>query len=79
MKNELKAFIHKTITSRKFWAALVACIPFATANDWNGFAMVWMTYAGIQGGVDAAEKLRKPEAQALAPSMTKTLTAEDTD
>jgi len=77
--NHFKAFIHKTITSRKFWAALTASIPFAVVGDWDSFAKVWMAYAFVQGGVDVAEKLRKPEARALPPSMTETLTAEDTD
>lgn len=49
------AFLHKTLTSRKFWAAVAASIPFAQAGDWNSFAMVWMAYAGIQGAVDGLE------------------------
>jgi len=55
VKNEIKSFIHKTITSRKFWAAVAASVPLALARDWQNFAIVWIAYAGIQGAVDAAQ------------------------
>lgn len=67
MKNEIKAFVKKTLTSRKFWAALAACMPFALAQDWDSFATVLMAYAGIQGGVDAAEGLRKSAPHEAVP------------
>lgn len=51
----LSNFLHKTLTSRKFWAAVASSIPFAMAEDWQSFAMVWMAYAGIQGAVDGLE------------------------
>ncbi len=49
--------ILKTLKSRKFWAAVAASVPLATAGNWHDFAIVWMAYAGIQGAVDACEKL----------------------
>ena len=55
MKNEIKAFIHKTLTSRKFWAAVAASAPLALDHNWQDFAIVWIAYAGIQGAVDAAQ------------------------
>lgn len=55
MKTEIQKFIHKTITSRKFWAAVAASIPLAFSHDWQDFAVVWIAYAGIQGAVDAAQ------------------------
>jgi hypothetical protein len=55
VKNEIKSFIHNTITSRKFWAAVAASVPLALARDWQNFAIVWIAYAGIQGAVDAAQ------------------------
>lgn len=57
MKQHIADFIHKTLTSRKFWAAVAASVPFAQAGDWNSFAYVWMGYAGIQGAVDASERV----------------------
>ena len=55
MIDEIRNFIHKTITSRKFWAAVAASVPLALARDWQNFAVVWIAYAGIQGAVDAAQ------------------------
>lgn len=55
--NHIQDFLTKTLTSRKFWAALAAAISFAAAGDWQSFAYVWMTYAGIQGAVDASERV----------------------
>jgi hypothetical protein len=57
MSKHLRDFIHKTLTSRKFWAAVTASAPFAQIGDWNSFSMVWVAYAGIQGAVDASEGL----------------------
>ena len=57
MSKHIRDFIHKTLTSRKFWAAVTASAPFAQIGDWNSFSMVWMAYAGIQGAVDASEGL----------------------
>lgn len=56
------SFLSKTLTSRKFWAAVSASVPFLLAHDWDKFAQVWIAYAGIQGVVDAADKLKKPSA-----------------
>lgn len=56
----IAAFLKKTLTSRKFWAAVAASIPFATSGDWEHFAQVWVAYAGIQGVVDAAAKMKSP-------------------
>lgn len=53
----MKDFFLKTVNSRKFWASVAASGPFAVAGDWENFAMVWMAYAGIVGGVDAAERV----------------------
>jgi len=50
-------FLLKTLTSRKFWAAVAASLPFALNEDWTNFALVWMSYAGIQGAVDASERV----------------------
>ncbi len=68
-------FLQKTLTSRKFWAAVTSSVPFAIAGDWTSFATVWMTYAGIQGGVDAAERWgrdRMTVATAVPPSTVAT-------
>lgn len=51
----LISLLAKTLHSRKFWAAVAASIPFAMNHDWQSFALVWMSYAGIQGAVDASE------------------------
>lgn len=61
----MKAFLTKTLSSRKFWAAVASSVPFAMAHDWHAFACVWMGYASIQGGVDVAEKLSKRKTQTL--------------
>lgn len=60
MKTEAIAFLKKTLTSRKFWAAVAASTPYAVAGDWAGFSNVWLIYAGIQGSVDAVAVFRKP-------------------
>jgi hypothetical protein len=52
--------VRETLTSRKFWAAVASSLPFALAQDWTSFAYVWMTYAGIQGAVDVAGKIKAP-------------------
>lgn len=56
MKDEVLKLLKKTLGSRKFWAAAASSVPFGLSHDWENFAMVWMAYAGIQGGVDAADK-----------------------
>ena len=61
MLDAIKTFLNKTLTSRKFWAAMAAGMPFALAHDWENFAYVWMAYAGIQGVVDATGTLSKWE------------------
>ncbi len=53
MIEEIRYFIRKTATSRKFWAAVAASVPLALAENWRDFALVWVGYAGIQGAVDA--------------------------
>ena len=68
MLDHLKDFLVKTLTSRKFWAAVASSMPFAIAQDWESFAYVWMAYAGIQGVVDGAASFKKPDALPAAPS-----------
>ena len=46
MIKEIQNFIHKTATSRKFWAAVAAAIPLALDHNWRDFALVWIAYAG---------------------------------
>lgn len=55
MIDEIRNFIHKTATSRKFWAAVAAALPLALDHNWQDFAVVWIAYAGIQGAVDVAQ------------------------
>jgi hypothetical protein len=55
MNEQIRSFLSKTLSSRKFWAAVTASIPFASAGDWQSFSVVWMSYAGIQGAVDGLE------------------------
>ena len=62
----ITSLLAKTLHSRKFWAAVAAAGPFAAIGDWNSFAYVWMTYAGIQGAVDASEGLGAKKS-AVAP------------
>ena len=57
MIDEIRYFIRKTATSRKFWAAVAASLPLALAHNWHDFALVWIGYAGIQGAVDACASL----------------------
>lgn len=57
MTDEIKFLLQKTLTSRKFWAAVAASVPLALAHDWQDFAIVWIAYAGIQGAVDSCEAL----------------------
>lgn len=57
MIDEIKFFLQKTLTSRKFWAAVAASAPLAIDQSWREFAMIWIAYAGIQGAVDSFEAL----------------------
>jgi hypothetical protein len=61
----LTSLLAKTLHSRKFWAAIAASGPFSAIGDWSSFAYVWMTYAGIQGAVDASEGLGARKATAV--------------
>jgi hypothetical protein len=47
----------KSFASRKYWAAVVASVPFAYHEAWQFFALVWMFYAAVQGFVDAFERV----------------------
>lgn len=67
LRDHLQTFLVKTLTSRKFWAAVASSIPFALAHDWQSFAMVWMAYAGIQGVVDTTAHFKKPESPESLP------------
>jgi hypothetical protein len=51
--------LKETLSSRKFWAAVVASVGFALAEppDWSSFAHVWMAYLGAVGLVEVSEKL----------------------
>jgi hypothetical protein len=51
----MQKLLEKTLTSRKFWAAVAGSAPLALAQDWHAFAMVWVAYIGAQAGVDAME------------------------
>ena len=68
----MRHLLEKTLTSRKFWAAVASAVPFAMAGDWNAFATVWMTYAGIQGAVDGAERIGVVKARELMADLPKT-------
>mgnify|MGYP003643537933 FL=1 len=57
MIDEIKLFLQKTLTSRKFWAAVAASAPLAIDQSWREFAVIWIAYAGIQGAVDSCEAL----------------------
>jgi hypothetical protein len=64
MIDEIRFFLQKTLTSRKFWAAVAASVPLAFDSSWREFAMIWIAYAGIQGAVDSFEALpTKKEAE----------------
>lgn len=65
MIDEIRFFLQKTLTSRKFWAAVAASVPLAFDESWKEFAMIWIAYAGIQGAVDSFEALptKKKEAE----------------
>ena len=67
MTPHVRDFLKKTLTSRKFWAAVTASVPFAMAGDFENFAMVWMAYAGIQGAVDASEGVGSKKAGDTLP------------
>jgi hypothetical protein len=54
------AILTKTLHSRKFWASVIASIPFLLLGDWYSFAYVWMAYTGIQGAVDGIGHFKKP-------------------
>lgn len=49
-------FLEKTLTSRKFWAVVVASTPSAMAGDWTTFSQMWLGYAGAVMVVDTAER-----------------------
>lgn len=50
--------ITKALSSRKFWAAVAASVPFALAQQWDQFAQVWLVYIGAQGAVDVAGAIK---------------------
>jgi len=77
----LVSLLAKTLHSRKFWAAVAASGPFAMAQDWNSFAMVWMAYLGVQGVVDASEGLgaRKAVTAPEAPQAVSAPQPSETD
>jgi hypothetical protein len=50
--------IMQIATSRRFWAAVAASVPFGLSGDWVSFSMVWAGYGGLIGAQDIAESLR---------------------
>jgi hypothetical protein len=61
--DDLAGFLRKTLTSRKFWAAVGASVPFAMVGNWQSFALVWCGYLTVQGAVDAVERVGAEKAR----------------
>ena len=51
--------IKETLSSRKFWAALLGAVLLAVNGDYTAAAAMIATYIAAQGAVDTAKALRK--------------------
>ena len=56
----MQALVSKFLTSRKFWLAVGAAVPYAVAGDWVMFSNILLGLGGIQGGIDVATAIGKP-------------------
>lgn len=62
--------LRDTLTSKKLWATVAACVTAGLAGDWMTVAQLVMVYVGAQGLVDAAHHLSLPSPKAAEVAQT---------